>query len=232
MHIKFTRVSSNRKTGPIPTTITSSDSCPIICPLQNNGCYAGLGMVGMHWRKTDKGENVTDWQGLCNQIKALPKGQLWRHNVAGDLPHNQEIIDSDKMQKLIDSNKGRAGFTYTHHNMQESFNQSIVAYANKNGFTINLSANNLEHADKLKALDCGPVVTIVPEDYPKKGTTPAGHSVVTCPATYRDDVTCATCGICAVPTRKAIIAFPVHGSGKKKALTSSKQYKTIPIAKA
>lgn len=218
MFIKFTRVSGNSKTGPIPTTMTSSETCPVACPLQgNNGCYAGYGMVGMHWRKTDKGENVTDWAGLCAQVKALPKGQLWRHNVAGDLPHNNQIIDHFALGYLIEANRGRRGFTYTHHDMTSLQNQANVRLANREGFIINLSANNLEHADQLKALNCGPVVTIVPENYPKTGTTPAGHSVVTCPATYRDDITCATCGICAVATRKSIIAFPVHGSGKKKA---------------
>ena len=218
LNIKFTRVSSNSKTGPIPTTMTSSETCPTACPLQgNNGCYAGYGMVGIHWRKTDNGENVTDWAGLCKQVKALPKGQLWRHNVAGDLPHNNQLIALGMLGDLMNANKGKQGFTYTHHDMNINGNPQAVRAANNAGFTINLSANNLEHADALKALDIGPVVTIVPADYPKTGTTPAGHSVVTCPATYRDDVTCATCGICAVATRKAIIAFPVHGSGKKKA---------------
>ena len=223
MHIKFTRVSGNSKTGPIPTTMSASETCPTACPLQgNNGCYASYGMVGLHWRKTDKGEHVTDWQGLCLQVKALPKGQLWRHNVAGDLPHNAQAIDFVLLSELVHANKGKKGFTYTHHQMDAStevgaYNQQKVKQANKAGFTINLSANNLGHADALKALDCGPVVAIVPADYPKTGTTPAGHAVVTCPATYRDDVTCASCGICAVATRKAIIAFPVHGSGKNKA---------------
>lgn len=218
MNIKFTRISRNSKTGLIPTTMTSSETCPTGCPLQgNNGCYAGLGMVGLHWRQTDKGDNVTDWAGLCEQVKALPKGQLWRHNVAGDLPHNNQLIDLGLLGGLINANKGKQGFTYTHHDMTINGNAQAVRAANNAGFTINLSANNLEHADTLKALDCGPVVTIVPEDYPKTGTTPAGHAVVTCPATYQKDVTCVTCGICAVATRKAIIAFPVHGSGKKKA---------------
>lgn len=218
LNIKFTRVSGNSKTGPIPTTMTSSETCPTACPLQGkNGCYAGYGTVDLHWRKTDKGENVTDWQGLCKQVKALPKGQLWRHNVAGDLPHNNQLINLGLLGELMSANRGKKGFTYTHHDMQLTGNKKAVKAANSAGFTINLSANNLEHADELKALDCGPVVTIVPEDYPKTGATPAGHSVVTCPATYRDNVTCVTCGICAVATRKAIIAFPVHGSGKKKA---------------
>ena len=219
--IKFTRVSGNSKTGPLPTTITSSDSCPTACPLQgNNGCYASYGMVGLHWRKTDKGEHVTDWQGLCDNIKALLKGQLWRMNVAGDLPHNNQLIDGVALQKLVTANKSKQGFTYTHHNMHLPHNRAVIETANSQGFTINLSANNLQHADELKALNIGPVVTIVPADYPKTGITPDGHAVVTCPATYREDVTCATCatcGICAVTTRRAIIAFPVHGSGKKKA---------------
>lgn len=218
MHIKFTRISGNSKTGPIPTTMSASETCPTACPLQgNNGCYASYGMVGLHWRKTDKGEHVTDWQGLCTHVKALPKGQLWRHNVAGDLPHNNQLIDAHKVHHLVSANRGKKGFTYTHHDTQLGDNVAVLRYANVQGFTINLSANNLAHADTLKAIDCGPVVTIVPEGYPKTGTTPAGHSVVTCPATYREDITCATCGICAVAPRKAIIAFPVHGSGKKKA---------------
>jgi len=32
----------------------------------------------------------------------------------------------------------------------------------------------------------------------------------------RNDVQCATCGICANATRKAIIGFPAHGSGAKR----------------
>ena len=218
MNIKFTRVSSNSKTGPIPVTMSSSDSCPTICPLKgNNGCYASNGMVGFHWCKTDKGEHTTDWQGLCDNVKALPKGQLWRHNVAGDLPHNDQLIDMVLLGVLMKANNGKKGFTYTHHDMKIIDNHYAVRIANKAGFTVNLSANNLAHADELKSLDCGPVVTIVPADYPKSGTTPMGHIVVLCPATYRDDVQCSNCGICAVADRKAIIAFPVHGSGKNKA---------------
>lgn len=218
MFIKFTRISSNSKTGPIPVTMSESNTCPTACPLQgNNGCYAGYGMVGLHWRKTDKGEHATDWQGLCDNVKALPKGQLWRHNVAGDLPHNDQYIDALMVSLLIKANNGKQGFTYTHHDMKVPHNRAVVETANMQGLTINLSANNLEHADELKALDCGPVVTIVPADYPKSGTTPAGHSVVLCPATYREDIQCSNCGICAVSDRKAIIAFPVHGSGKNKA---------------
>jgi hypothetical protein len=45
---------------------------------------------------------------------------------------------------------------------------------------------------------------------------PQGRHVAICPATMRNDVQCATCGICANATRKAIIGFPAHGSGAKR----------------
>lgn len=220
-NVKFTRISSNSKTGPIPTSMSTSNTCPSNCGLKKNGCYAEFGMVGMHWRKTDKGENSPlSWDEFCAEVKALPKGQLWRHNVAGDLPMfmagGYEVIDKNALIKLVDSNKGKQGFTYTHHDVSITFNKALIRFANQNGFTINLSADNLQQADELKALNVGPVVCIMPMDAQKVSQTPQGNTVILCPATYKDSVNCANCGICATQ-RKAIIGFPVHGSGKNKA---------------
>lgn len=219
-NVKFTRISSNSKTGPIPTSMSTSNTCPDSCGLKDNGCYAKYGMVGMHWRKTDNGENVNSWAEFCDKVKALPKGQLWRHNVAGDLPfeqsENRQLIDSTMIEFLVQANKGKQGFTYTHHDMSVAFNRFIVAYANAQGFTINLSADTLAQVDELKALNVGPVVCIMPMDAQKVSQTPQGNTVILCPATYKDSVNCANCGICATQ-RKAIIGFPVHGSGKNKA---------------
>lgn len=204
----FTRVSGNAKTGPIPVTMTSRNSCPDSCALKANGCYADTGMVRLHWSKLDhKGLTL---QELTDSIKALPKGQLWRHNVAGDIP------DAQTLGAIVQANKGRKGFTYSHAWDNPSILEA-VSKANKEGFTVNLSANSAEHADTLVSLAAGPIVCLMPEDAPKVSTTPAGNTVVLCPATYQDNVTCAACGICAVSTRKAIIGFPVHGIAKRKA---------------
>jgi len=46
--------------------------------------------------------------------------------------------------------------------------------------------------------------------------TPAGRKVVVCPATIRDDVSCASCQLCQ-RQRDFIIGFPAHGTSKKKA---------------
>lgn len=48
-------------------------------------------------------------------------------------------------------------------------------------------------------------------------------SADTCPATYRDDVTCATCGLCASTTRKVIVGFPAHGAAKRAAAAIASQ---------
>jgi len=218
-HYKFTRTTANSKTGPIPVTVTSSDSCPSACPLKGAGCYAELGMVGMQWRKVDKGQHTGTFSAMVDEISRLPKGQLWRHNVAGDLPHHAEIIDAKALQMLTKANrKAKAkGFTYTHHDVTKPANREAIAAANAGGFTVNLSANNLDHADELAELNIGPVVTIIPEGLPRSIKTPAGRHVITCPATYNDAIQCINCEICQKVDRKAIVGFPVHGARKGKA---------------
>jgi hypothetical protein len=222
--IHFMRVSSNAKTGLIPVSMSPKFTCPNACELKANGCYAESGNTNIHWNRLtngdyDKSKNVFEWSAFCDQIKALPKGQLWRMNVAGDLPSDDAVtIDHNKMVQLILSNDKRKGFTYTHYDCENiPENASIVNLANEKGFTVNLSANNTEHADRLVKLSIGPVVTIMPIDCDKVTVTPDGNTIVQCPATYREDIQCSTCGICAVSSRKAIIGFPVHGTSKAKA---------------
>ena len=224
--VTFTRISGNAKTGPIPVSMTESSSCPNSCPLKDSGCYARFGMVGMHWRKLDKGITGMAWEAFTQQVKALPKGTLWRHNAAGDLPmDNNGGINKPEFLALVSANKGKQGFTYTHHSEKLGDNASLIKQANEEGFTVNLSANNAEHADELASLNIGPVVTLLPEDAPKRSYTPQGRAIVKCPATYIDSMTCAACALCANSSRKSIVGFPVHGTGKRKAEQTIKLYR-------
>lgn len=169
--------------------------------------------------------HTTDWEGLCAAVGALPKGQIWRHNQAGDLPHTDQEIDRTALLELVGANAwaDARGFTYTHHDPSVGDNGELIAYANENGFTVNLSANNLEHADELKALRVGPVVVVLPADQEAHTLeTPEGNRVVVCPATYRDGVTCTSCGLCA-RQRDVIIGFPAHGAQKAKASALSQK---------
>ena len=199
--------------------MTSAASCPAICPFNKGkdgkyqGCYASYGNVALHWRKVNK-----SFQFLLAAIRSLPRGQIWRHNVAGDLPGDKKTIFSDCLRELVDANKGKRGFTYSHYDvLRNKTNRKAIANAVKDGFSINLSANNLAHADSLASLRIAPVATVLPSDVKEKTLfTPLGRKVIVCPATYRDNVTCATCKLCAVPTRSVIIGFPAHGSGANK----------------
>lgn len=222
-HIAFTRVSRNAKTGPIPVTTTSEESCPEACPLKRNGCYAEAGPLALFWRKVTERKAGIAWQEAMESIAALPKGTLWRHNQAGDLPGIGDNIDPAPMAELIRANKGKRGFTYTHKpvtdmdNADHIANALLVAKANEAGFAVNLSADNLAEADSLADMGIAPIVVVLPADQTRATKTPSGRKVAVCPATISDKVNCATCGLCAEIGRKAIIGFPAHGASKRKA---------------
>lgn len=213
----FTRVSMNRKTGPIPVTTTSSDSCPGTCSFKGNGCYAEGGPLALHWRGVDKGERGGTFEELLTHIKQLPRNQLWRHNQAGDLPPHPtrpNQIDLHAVLRLAAANKGRRGFTYTHYPPTPGNRQAVRA-ANASGFTVSWSAESLEQADALAALGDGPVVTVLPIGAKKTVRTPQGRAVMVCPAS-EGKTDCVHCGICSQANRKVIVGFPAHGMGAKR----------------
>ena len=214
MRAHLTLKSSNSKTGAIPVSTTERDSCGA-CPLKKAGCYADDYHLSMHWDAVSDGRRGTDWQTHCEQVAALPDGQLWRANQAGDLPRKGARIDREKLMRLVAASAGRRGFTYTHH-APTPVNIETLYLAAMGGFTVNLSANNLAHADELAATGL-PVAVVLPISQTANPRTPQGRPVTICPATQRDDVTCATCALCARGDRPTIIGFPAHGTGARKA---------------
>lgn len=204
----------NTKTGPIPTTTTGSDSCPNSCPLKEKGCYASYSFLGSHWKKVTSGERGIDYNEFIRAVKAFPVGQLWRHNQAGDLPSNGETIDTAALSGIVRANKGKRGFTYTHHDMRIPSNMEAIVHANANGFTVNLSCNDAQQASKVYKATGLPVVTLLPQDAPNRQTVD-GVNVVACPAEKSDRVQCSNCALCANPSREYIIGFRAHGTAKK-----------------
>lgn len=213
--VHLTPRSANAKTGPISVSTTTADTCPDTCAFKHSGCYAEGGPLLRHWKKITKRERGTSWRVFCASIKALPQTQLWRHNQAGDLPGDGKRIDSAALEMLLDANEGKRGFTYTHY-LPDTFNAPIIAMANRHGFVVNLSADSLAQADEYAEMGIAPVVTVLPAAQMENTATPAGRRVVICPAVTRDDITCATCQLCARSPREAIVGFPAHGSGVKK----------------
>lgn len=197
-------------------------TCPPACPFKAGGCYAGGGPALIWWKRLSEGKTGLAWVEFLEEICGLPAGQLWRHDVAGDLAGQGNRIHARALSQLVAANAGRRGFTYTHKPVLgegriAKANRKAVAAANAAGFTVNLSANTLLHADELLALKIGPVAAVVPADVTANTHTPGGARVVVCPATVRDEVTCAKCGLCQRAGREYVIAFPAHGFQAKKA---------------
>jgi hypothetical protein len=210
----LTRISHNRKTGPMPVTTTSADSCPPNCSFRGNGCYAESGPLALHWKAVTAGRRGGTFNELLEGIRALPRDTLWRHNQAGDLtPIASGVIDAQLLLQLAMANRGRLGFTYTHYEMTPE-NAEAVKHANALGFTINLSAETLDQADEYAALGVAPVVVVLPSEATKSVRTPQGRLAIVCPASSIGNIDCSTCGICQQRDRHAIIGFPAHGSAK------------------
>jgi len=203
--------SANAKTGPIPVSTTDKKTCPTDCAMRS-ACYASAGPLALHWSAVSNGTRGTNWKTFIDSISGLPEGQLWRHNQAGDLPGDGLTVDPIALGELVRANTGKRGFTYTHYRDSESI--KWIRHANKWGFTVNLSANDLVDADTLADTQAGPVAVVLSSDTTENTRTPAGRKVVICPATQRENVNCATCQLCA-RQRDVIVGFPAHGSRKK-----------------
>jgi hypothetical protein len=237
MTYHLTLKSTNFKTGDLPVSTSPRGTCWKGCPFLKNGCYADSGPLALHWDKVSSGERGTSWLDFCANIAALKLGQVWRHDQAGDLPpqkSNGDNLSARKVRQLVTANKGKRGFTYCHY-PDSAHNVRVIAHANANGLTVNLSANNLTHADQM-ARHGLPIAVVIPVDVKYKKThTSAGMPVVVCPATYRDDISCGgskatknrkatkACGngnpLCARAERSYAIGFPAHGPSKRKANT-------------
>ena len=204
------------------------------------------GALAMHWDRVSRGLAGASWTEFCAKVAALLPGRLWRYAQAGDLPGYGPEIDVGLLQELVVANTGKNAIAFTHKPVLGSGpvgieNRGLIAAAVKAGFTINLSADNTAHADRLAELGIAPVVTVLARAYARRAVrhpfrrrrdewaetigewrdrvttlprhAPAGRRIAICPATY-SDATCKTCGACA-HVRDAVIGFPAHGAWRQ-----------------
>ena len=210
----LTLKSGNAKTGPIPVSTSPSATCPDACPFKLSGCYAKSGPLAIHWSKVTSGTRGMDWQSFLSAIYSLPVGQLWRHNQAGDLPGIGNKIDVKQLGQLVKASEGKRGFTYTHKPLSAT-NLKSIRSANAKGFTVNLSANSVAHADSLVQHGL-PVAAVVPQSSPDRFVSPSGNRIVICPAQRIENMNCDKCRLCAKGNRGFIIGFRPHGPGARK----------------
>lgn len=215
LRVAVTRRSLNRKHRGIPATMTSASTCPPSCAFLGDGCFAEYHTQRRHWVKVP--ERGLSWLAFCGWVGKLPTGQLWRHNDAGDLPGAGDDLDTDALLSLVGANRrARArGFTFTHKPLRTAQERQAVWFANRQGFTVNLSADGLEQADARARLGVGPVAVVLPSDARGSIRTPEGRPVALCPA-QTHGMTCSACQVCARPNRAGVVGFLAHGQSKRR----------------
>jgi len=156
------------------------------------------------------------------------------------------MIDSTLLAELVAANTGKEVIAFTHKPVLGDDpvaieNRRLIVGTVKAGFTINLSAANPAHADRLAELGLARVVTVLARAYARRAVrrrfkgrrdqwaetisdwrdrtaslprhTPAGRRIAICPATY-SDATCKSCGSCG-RVRDAVIGFPARGAWRR-----------------
>lgn len=216
----LSRVSGNSKTGPIPVSTSPASTCPASCPfLRGNGggCYGDGGPLALHWAEVSAGRRGVPWPDFLAQIAALPAGTFWRHNQAGDLPDPTTVAGRTALKQLVNANRGRRGFTFSHHPLTRAVAEAFKA-ATAQGFTVNASTETIDAADAAVSHGLRAVTVVPSTDRRRIWRSPDGHHVVTCPAQALPDrgITCQTCRLCHARPQRVIVAFRAHGTGARR----------------
>ena len=110
------------------------------------------------------------------------------------------------------------GWTYTHHPVLKGLAAAeAIRYAKDFKFTVNMSCETEDEVDYHISKGRLAVITVPATENRKLYVTNAGNRVMLCPQQTDPTVTCATCKLCYERKPNHVIAFKLHGTGKKKA---------------
>ena len=208
--------SRNDKTGQMAVSTSSKTTCSPSCPFLNNGCYAGSGPLNLHWLKVTAGERGISFGAFLDAVMGIPAGSPFRHNQAGDLFHNGGRISRTFLKKLTAAVSHLKAYTYTHHSLKLGENLQLLKFANRNGFTVNVSCESERQVDETIEAGLPAVVVVDAEESRNQWRTPDGNVVLVCPAQRSDTKTCADCMLCHKRGKRVAIAFKAHGNSKRK----------------
>jgi len=216
----FVKKSGNKKTGIMPVTYNSRQTCPTDCIFKKEnggGCYAENYHTRLNWDKVTAGTRGGSFKELLENIKGLKPGTIWRACVAGDIPANiNGEISRTYIKGLTAANKGLKGYSYTHRKLSLGENISLLKTANKQGLTINISTETETAADNVIKNKLPAVMVVKSTETRNSWTTKGGNKVLICLAQTAGK-SCIDCKLCQDrPSPKLIIAFKAHGNQAKK----------------
>lgn len=225
-NVHIVATSGNAKTGPMPVTYRPVQTCPRTCAFLpkseggNGGCY-GTGRIFGIASKYATAE--TSHADAVAKLNRAPRGAKYmRDRVVGDIVAPDGTADVDYLTSIAAAAAAvdLTPFGYTHgFDLLTPGDVQRVAAA---GYVLNASCETIE--DVRRAVAKGLPATIVAGPELEDGTEVRTHDgmrrVVTCPAQTREDVSCASCGLCAKPRRAAVVRFLPHGTAVRQAEAS------------
>lgn len=223
-NLQVVPVSGNAKTGPIPVTYRPMSTCEPTCPLLpdkangTGGCY-GTGRIFAAAARYSRDVTRAD---VAERLAAAPADARYlRDRVVGDVitvdDDGTVTFDLAYVETIgaLAADADLVAFGYSH--AWRRMSPADVAAVAASGYVLNASCETVD--DVAEALALGLPATIA-SDTVDDGTIIGGMRVVTCPAQTRDDVTCASCGLCAKPNRRSVVRFRIHGTARRMAAAS------------
>jgi hypothetical protein len=213
-------VSENGKIGPVSTTYVAQQSCDKGCPHYKNGCYAEIGLTGIHTQRLNKeysGETpVAIAKEEAEAIGKLSGNLDLRVHTVGDCrTASAAKIVSTAMRKHRKKNN-RGAWTYTHAWRK-------VGVENWQGESVLASVETV--SDAKEAMKLGYPASIIVEKFEsEKVYFKDGIKILPCPAQVTKGKQCVNCRACfngsSLLRTKTVIGFVPHGAKKNTVLAT------------
>ncbi len=212
--------SKNSKVGDVAATYAPiAQTCPVSCPLRDNGCYAQSGNVGFKVRRTEEysagmnGDTVATLEGdeIADMATHSPVGHAMRIHVSGDATSDYRALQMARGATVWNG----PIWSYTHA-------WAEVSRASWGRVSVLASCESVSQV--ILARLRGYAAALVVAHHPENGrafTTSEGVKVIPCPSQTRG-VLCTDCKLCLndklLLAQGACISFAAHGATKKRTL--------------
>lgn len=198
---------------PVGTTCPTGGEYLGECKFLHNGCYAEMGNVGIHQRRSKDDLSASARSVAVGMVWAVKVGTLCRLHVSGDFCNGDRIDHAYVVQvgilaDMVNSLAGRRSGTpiawsYTH--IPQKLFAPYQRYLARKGVIVRVSDFNGH---------MGAVVAPFDRLHEMKEK---GVKYLKCPAQLPQGKTCASCTLCWTLPAHTVV-FDPHGPGRKKVL--------------
>lgn len=199
------KLTVNPDVNRVAVTYSAQSTCPTVCPLRDNGCYAESGPLGIITRRLNRSDSdilsvATDH---ANVIDSLSGTVPLRLNIVGDAPTDAAArLISEACQRYT-AKHGAPVWAYTH---------AWRDVSRESWGSVNIIAS----CDKPSDIDAAHKMGYTLAAMAWNGDSKPNNSFV-CPQSTGAVADCISCGLCIYGRTTKTVLFPVHGARKKHA---------------